>query len=338
MKKPNMTNPNHLRLFEEFCRYEQLCGGPDPHLRAVIEMCGPLPREQQIWRIALYVGFYNVPTAEATWCRFPESPGPDKLLLFLQKHWDGLRFRRERKSVALDSTRGERMVDYCDGVATTIEALDWLEDEDDFEQVWRFAMRLPHVGRYAATKLCECWYRIGLIRAECRDIRAKNGWSPRTCLNMVLERTDNPRDDSYRAVIEAEERALYLKNSRPELMRLSWFQYEVMLCEYKASFLTKRQYPGRSLDSELSYERSIEPYWGSLPYPGHEPETEHMKTRRRLHPEWSLGEVQDWDPGERLGYLGRVVSEYGYTWTDSLYDYHATRETGDFSHPIRRNG
>ena len=313
-------NDRHLKFFSEFVRYEKLTGGPDPHMAAVVHMCQGLPMRERLWHIALYVGFYNVPSAERTWDKFPDYPGDGPMVTWLSQQWEGLRFRRERKSVGLDSTHGERMVDYLQGYLRTVaEPI----GDMSFEDLWKFALKLPHVGRYAATKLCECWRRVGAVTVECTDIRAKGGWSPRTAVNMILSRGEDPRDDYWARVVEAEQRAASIKMHFPEL---TWYEFEVMLCEYKASFSTKRQYPGRSLDSELSYERAVNGMV-SQELSGHE------RARLVLSPSWALGEVQGWDPAERLKNLGRVVSEYGYTWSDSLYDYNATT---DFADPVRK--
>jgi len=289
----------------------------------VVHMCKDLPVEQKVWRTALYVGVYNIPTAEAIWTKFPEHPRDNEILYnFFSTHWEGMRFRRERKSVALDSTHGKNLTRYCDGVERTIEYLLELHTTD-FEDVWAFAMGLPHVGRYAATKLVECWRRLGIVNADCEDIRPKGGWSPRTALAAILP--DTKHDPHGNDVGQANEMAQEVKKFFPQL---SWYEFEVMLCEYKTSYKTKRQFPGRSLDSELSYERAIYDYWhpnGGV--------TDHMNTRFLLHPHWALGEVQGWDPKERLKNLGRVLDRHGYTWSDYLYSYNSTM---DFSHPVRK--
>jgi len=323
-------NEKHLKFFGEFCKYEKLTGGPDPHMADVVHMCKDLPVEQKVWRVALYVGVYNIPTAEAIWTKFPEHPQDNGVLFdFFYDHWEGLRFRRERKSVALDATHGENLTRYCDGAEWTIEHLLELHGETDFERVWEFAMGLPHVGRYAATKLVECWRRLGIVNVDCEDIRPRGGWSPRTALAMIYpEANHDPKGDD---IGQANELAQDLREGH--FPHLSWYDLEVMLCEYKTSYKTKRQFPGRSLDSELSYEKAIASYWAEQAGDPEPPPTEHMRTRIALHPRWALGEVQGWDPKERLKKLGHVVSKFGYTWSDSLYDYNATT---DFANPVRR--
>ncbi len=61
------TPKDHIRWFKEFVKYEMMTGGPDPHMKAVVELSKDLPLKEKFWRAALYVGVYNVPSAEAIW-------------------------------------------------------------------------------------------------------------------------------------------------------------------------------------------------------------------------------------------------------------------------------
>ena len=67
LRKYSVENFNHLEKFEEFCHYETLYGGPDPHMSAALYMSYDAPDEEKLWRIHCYVGLYNVPSAEAVW-------------------------------------------------------------------------------------------------------------------------------------------------------------------------------------------------------------------------------------------------------------------------------
>lgn len=301
-----------------------MTGGPDPHMKAVLHMCEGRSTEEQLWRSALYVGVYNVPSAEAIWSHWDyERYLREPILKWIQLNWDGLKFRRERKSVGLDSS-GYSLDEYFTGARKTIESQDFLRTAD-FDQVWKFAMGLPHVGRYAATKLVELWFQLGVTNAAHHDIRAKGGWSPRTMLQMLYpEAKHDPYSNAQVAQADdlAEQNYARLVDAG---IHISKFEHEVLLCEAKASISSKRQYPGRSNDSELHYQLAIQDYWGFG-------ETEHMKTRQIISPPWALGELQGWTgPRKELGY---VASRYGYTWSDSLYDFN---ETTDFANPVRKN-
>ena len=314
---------DHLEKYAEFCRYELLTGGPDPHLVAVTAMCKPLPKTEQLWRVLCYVALYNVPSAEAVWREWPSERflrEPEAIEPWLDKHWEGLRTRRERRTVK-SPARLARCLRAFPDILAGIDAVAFA----DFEEVWEFALSLPHIGRYAATKITECWWRLGFTEAMCPDIRADGGWSPRSALQLITGEGD-PHNNGKKEVAFAEKQAAGLR--RMVLNRwdldLTPYTQEVMLCEYKASYKTRRQYPGRSLDSELMYELALRPYWG-------ERDTEHMRIRGEISPSWALGEIQGWDEPRKV--LGRVLVDYGYTWTDSRFDFLATT---DFEHPVER--
>lgn len=310
----------HLEKFKEFCHYEKLYGGPDPHMCAVIYMCKSVPEIEKLWRVHCYVGLYNVPSAEAVWREWPGEcylRNSERIESWFENHWKGFRLRRERRTVKSPS----RLAKYFIGYETVLQELPRLRNADP-EEIWQFANSLPHVGRYAATKLLECWHRLGLIENTVCDIRAKGGWSPRSTLAMIApEMNHDPYDNSEFSVKQAD---FAVKLLHGHVSNISIFELEVMLCEYKASYKTHRQYPGRSADSELEYERAIEGYWNVG-------ETDHMKTRKVLHPPWVLGEIQGWK-GVRKD-LGYVLANHGYTWSDSLYDY---MKTLDLAKPARR--
>lgn len=328
---------SHWDRFREFCYYEKLTGGPDPHMRAIEEMCKNQPWSEEVWRSSLYVGLYNVPSAEAVWRVFPAhrlwqwtgkeyhltTTGKDDLYQWLEQHWrpGGIDTRRERRSCNTPT----KFMDFVGGVTQVMNSRSWLMDQKDFENVWHFALDLPRVGRYAATKFTELWHRMHITPVGHNDIRAKGGWSPRTALQYLFPDLMDPYDGSREAVFQAEEAAARLKEWTDAAgLGLSFFEMEVMLCEYKASFSTRRQYPGRSLDSELKYELKLRDYWKVE-------DTEHMRVRRQLHPEWALGELQGWN-GPREA-CANVLADYGYTWSDYLFHYNGTN---DFSDPVRR--
>lgn len=317
--------PRHWGWFVDFARYEKLTGGPDPHMRAVVALCAGLPRQEQLWRATLYVGVYNVPTAESIWQMWPYDRfvhDQSSMVGWLDAHWQGLPLRRERRTV--NSPR--KLAVYLAGQAYIDAALTGIADAP-FEDVWAYAMNLPHVGRYAATKLTEIWHLLGCVQAAIPDIRAAGGWSPRAALRLLRPDTNtDPRSDTPADVATDEAVAAEVMDAlHADGCPLTWFELEVLLCEYKESYSTHRQYPGRSLDSELSYEAKAAAYWDSSR------PSEHLRVRERLSPEWALGEKAGW-PGVR-DVLGHVLSTFGYVWSDSLYDYCATK---DFAEPVRR--
>lgn len=316
----------HFDHFVEFCSRERATGGPDPHMSAVVLMGSRENELNRAWWTHLYAGVYNVPTAEALFDCFTAEQSltttEAEWMAFLDRHWKGVSLRRERRCVNTPKKMTEFMLGFGK-IAALIER-GRLAQVQDFEELWAIASGLPRVGRYAATKITELWHRFGLVTIECPDIRAHGGWSPRSALRLIYGDENflllDPKDNSSAAVKDAEAAAAALyprvRAAAPNLHNLTMFELEVMLCEYKASYSTKRQYPGRSLDSELKYERAVRPYW----YPNEPPgQSRHSAARLTLSPRWALGEQVGWS-GPRDD-LGTVLSAHGYTWSDGLYDY-----------------
>ena len=158
------------------------------------------------------------------------------------------------------------------------------------------------------------------------DIRPVDGWSPRLTLALLYP-ARAPRIDARRnfprAIQETNTAAAEAKNRlRLNGFDLDWFRFEVMLCEYRQSVEGERQYPGRSIDSELKYLKVTEEYWGRIPQawqPEHAISSEIWQVRQNIHPIECLGEYNGWD-GPRDA-LGGFLNATGETWSDLLYEY-----------------
>jgi len=99
------------------------------------------------------------------------------------------------------------------------------------------------------------------------------------------------------------------------------------LCEFRQAS-ERHQYPGRAHDSELDHLRTVQAL---------NPEVEFrtLEARKELFPHWALGELQGWE-GRRP--LGHVMNEYGFLWSDNIYDFKKTAELDQFHNPIIRKG
>ena len=145
------------------------------------------------------------------------------------------------------------------------------------------------------------------------DIRAKGGWSPREGLILLHpEEADLIRSNDILAVEELA--GLTFKELNQHLAiratKIDRYEFQVFLCDYKQVAVTQRQYPGRSLDSELKYFHLAQRY--------NEFNGEAMMAARgRLFPSWALGEVQGWN-GVREE-LGTFFVNTSMMWSDSLY-------------------
>jgi hypothetical protein len=105
-------------------------------------------------------------------------------------------------------------------------------------------------------------------------------------------------------------------------IELTRYNLQVLLCDFKQCYIGRRQFPGRSQDSELEYEAKIAPHWG--------PDPTMRNARKELFPKQALGELSGWTHVRQE--LGHVLRDFGYMWSDLLYDY---VKTVDLRHPVK---
>ena len=325
---------DHWQMFSEFCRYETAVGGPSPHAKMVGEMIRGLPVQEQVWRIGCYGGVYNTGGALALWTNLDRTDvitmGEEELRAWLEDHWKGLPFRRERRAVRTPVKLAKYLRSYA------MVSRDW-PDRDwwvgaatvpHYEAGWKDVQKVYGVGRYIAIRMLEMfsWLGSGTVAY---DMRSDDAWSPRRTLALLLPSLSRVlNEDTTRAGNAAAETIARTTLDRLAAefdVNLTIYELQVMLCEYRQSIISKRQYPGRSIDSEVRYLIEAEAYWGeSIAEPG-------WQVRKTLFPDVSLGEVHGWDkPREELG---AVAADYGYTWSDLIYDFPASH---DLSKPVRR--
>jgi len=322
--------------FANFCKMEMAVGGPDPHMKLTAAMCDldSCKWAEKAWRGLCYLGVYNVPTAEQIWNIWPFDRAISEKELFLPwftEHWEGITMRRERKSARSPI----KMAKYFETAATwlqgTVEKKDagrgWISGVGDISALKRYELAWDDVqssiysmGRYIAFKYLEYGMQYLEFPIELRDIRAKGGWSPRTCLAILwpdqaetLLGGDSPGEiavvDEYAA--KTKDRTLSDYN-----LDLSYYNMQVLLCDYKQCYVGKRQFPGRSQDSEIAYHKKIAPYWGD--------KTRMWEARSKIFPRQVLGEINGWDAVREE--LGKVLYDYGYMWSDLIYDYQLSKD------------
>lgn len=308
----------------EFARWEMAAGGPDYHLSLAAEMSREVPLEERIWRGGCYMAVYNAPYGEVIWRAWPldrvrrEGEGLEP---WLRENFPRIAIHRHRRTVK----RPEWMHQYLTGYLDLCNQFEELV-EKPFEEVWGAVNNVPRVGRYAAIKLVEYLNRCCGLNSPILDIRPKNGHSPRKTLAALWGEPGVAEDDNS---LEALARVNHLVGETLSYFQgehgvtLDMFQMQVFLCEYWQSSRGK-QYPGKSVDSELAYAIKAEAAWG------HKSET--WETRKRLSPLVQLGEHQGWD-GPRKALEG-TLKDHGYTWSDQVYDWGAS--TSDLANPVRR--
>jgi hypothetical protein len=318
---------DHWKQFAEFCHYEQLAGGPDPHMALVGEMSRGEPLEEIWWRAGCYIACYNAPTAEAIWKHWTAREvraNPEGFRRWIRENWAGLGFRRERRAVRTPEKLGRFFISYV-GYMPLLKThfhpeANTLGPYDAYEMAWREVQKVYGLGRYVALKILEFLQRYAQAPIALPDIRARGGWSPRRALALLYpdDAEALEGDDSPGNIALAEERALKVREWIRYLgIPLSMYNLQVLLCDYKQSAVGRRQYPGRSQDSEIVYARKVESHFTDI-------KLDMWEARKRLFPHWALGELNGWE--EVREPLGDVLADHGYTWSDSLYDWHASKD------------
>lgn len=311
------------RAFADFCRLDQRSGGPDSHMTTMAEIVRGKPALERAWAMLVYVSVYNVPMALAILKEFPtrETPG---LRVWIAEHWLHIVLRRERKRPVGSPTK---LADCLESCATWVE-LERLANANSYEALWADIDRIRYFGRYAKLKALEALHRVGAVQHTIPDLRAHGAESPRQGLALlwpaheeILNRGGNHRDALCAVELLADQTLKRLANDYQ--VELNRYCLQTLVCDFKQVVVTQRQYPGRSVDSELSYYTKIADYFTL--------DDTMFRARRELFPKWALGEVQGW-----LGVreeLGEFFVNYGHMWSDEQFDY---LKTTDLSNPVAR--
>jgi hypothetical protein len=321
-----MKPPDHWQQFHDFCYLDKKAGGPDPHMVCTGQIAKQrgLGQAESAWLGACYVSVYNVPTALVINRRFPTAGSAlDRMEVeaWLLDNWAGITFRRERKAVRSVEKLARCLssaASYCLDVEGRLAA--WMSaptSASQYEAAYADVCGGVYGwGRYNGQKWIEYGRRYCDFPVRVHDVRAKDGWSPRHALGLLYpEHRPLLEDggDGPDAVREVEALAADARDTLAVVygLELDFFELQVLLCDYKQCWVGRRQYPGRSQDSELDYVSKIAPHWGRDVF------AEQFAARRVVAPRWALGELNGWE-GVRKP-LGAVLRDHGYTWSDSLY-------------------
>jgi hypothetical protein len=317
---PPFTTEEHWRFFTEFIAEEKALGGPDPHLATLGPMLRACPPNEKIWRCCLYASGYNIPLAEAIWNVWPyerASVWVSDLRAWVFANWSKFGLRRERRAVRTPE-KFTRML---------LSMLDWMKDPaaaglwqgGTFEEAWKSTGQIYGLGRYVQQKLIEALVRHTGAPFAQDDIRAKDGTSPREGLALLwpgnepflLRGGNGPVNIRMIDDLAARTGARLAEQG----VNVSWFELQVVLCEYKKSWQGK-QYPGRTHDTELRYFREAQQAWGGF-------QSDMLHARAEVFPEVILGEKRGW--WRQREELEAALPIYRYTWTDRKFDFfHST--------------
>ena len=329
LAKQSFSTDQHWQFLAEFGKWEMAAGGPDPHMVLVVHLGEKLSIEERAWLAGCYMGFYNAPAGLAMYRDWPWVQAQVSLLLleqWLTVNWAALPTRRERRAVRTPKKMAEYFHSYKD----------WLERElptlgqaTDYEALWSSLGEVYSVGRYAQFKILECLWRMGVIQVGMPDIRPVGADSPRTVLGwlwphhkgVLLEGKDREAIQQVNDLVTLTQERLYAEYD----LALDLYTLEVILCDYRQSLEGKRQYPGRSHDSELGY---LEKTQRTFP----QVNAQLLEVRQELFPHLCLGELQGW-AGVRKE-LGGVLATFSYTWSDLKFSY--PRSILNLGQPVRQ--
>lgn len=342
MVSPIKDNPftaeEHKRYFAEFCLGVQRAGGTTPHMLMAVESTRKKGIREALWRGGCYAFVYNMATAEIIWKNW--DPGEwthDELVKWIADNWKGLKFRKERKA-ARSPERLATCMDTYYAYMLKVPYREWFwSDELDPEIRYRMAFddicdEVKYMGRYIAIRWLEFVRRAFDVDMPMPDIFPKDGDHPRKALALmfpedeeVLMRGGNC--DSAVNTVNLITKVLQAILKKDYSVDIDFYTMQSLLCEYKQSCLGGRQYPGKSVDTAVAYLDKVYEYWGEDLKAG----SEIWQYRKNIFPSFVLGEEQGWN-GVR-NELGKVLREYGYTWSDYLYDY---AKTTDLANPVER--
>lgn len=323
----------HRIAFQDFIKYELAVGGPDPHMKVANWIANRVCDSdlQAAWFGGLYVAPYNVPSGEVLFHRWNH---PSKVLddqegftEGLSEVWKGITCRKERRAVMAPHKMAAHIIDLADFLMGG--RFQDLEDAKTYDDAHEIMRTINGNGRYGTMKLYETWRRSALPGLpEQTSIVPRGAWSPR--LSLSWQHPEYAEwlngNDSQVNLDLSNSVASYNYVDTNAYLTLDWFNYEVMLCDYKQAYDGK-QYPGRAHDSELGHLLKVQPKNLDVPF-------KTLEARAALFPHQALGEYNGWTG--RRDECSDVLLHYGYTWSDMVYDYNATLATVDFANPIRR--
>lgn len=330
----------HKKMFREFTKHKQEVNEPSPHLAMVGRMSAGCSTIEKVWRIGCYAIPYSLPVGMMTWQTFTAEQAmsnPKKVTAWVEKNWLGILkgTRRERRCVRTIKKYSECIASYIKFMRDDMPVIlsnppETFDPLEYYEFIWDAVQHVKFFGRYIGIRVVEGLRRYCGIPAELQDIRSMGAWSPRKCLVYLYpDKSEILLNESAENNMLTESIAWGLsKQTRKAVPTASHYVIAAMLCEYRDAFEDRRQYVGWTIDQEpLLFKKSAE-------YFGEDLDSKlFWNTRRAVFPRQALGELNGWE-GTRWE-LTNILRDYGYVWTDLIWDYTTTmQEGGDFSKPV----
>lgn len=316
----------HRDRFAEFTRYKLAGGEPTPHMRLVQWMSDGLSDREKLWRAGCYAAGYSVLTGEAIWThwtyeRFQSDPVGFEA--WLRANWQGIHTRTPRRCVRTPDKFARCLFGWTAWMEQEfprLRAAQWTDPVAEYDGWWASVSGVPFFGRYIAIRVLELMRRWNYMTAPIYDIRAIGAHSPIRCL-MLLRDTERPRlqtgDPGIVNDIAAEVMAETAE--QPGCGDLTHFPFAAILCEYRASYEDRKDYPGNQTDEELSYWNGKHgDYWRQR-Y-----DSQLLAARLATVPHEMLGELNGWT-GRRPD-VAALLRKEGIVWSDLIYDYRASSD------------
>jgi hypothetical protein len=326
-----MTPEDHFRHFAEFVRAVELTGGTTPHVAMTVESMSRLTDDvDKLWFAGCYALTYNWPAAERLFLEVrPEDAAG--MLPWLEEHWAGLPLRKERKAVFRKPFFVESAATYADYAFILASADSW---PGTYNAAFAsFVRSCKYMGRYIAIRWLEVMRRA--FPRDCAgwvmpDILSDGGQHPRKALALMYpahaEALLGGNSPAELTVSDRLSSTLMVDLELTYGVKTDFYELQSLLCEYKQSALGRKQYPGKSIDTEMDHWNRTYAHWGGVK----QNESQFFAIRATCFPEWALGETDGRWWGVRPE-LGGVLADFGYTWSDFVYNY---QKTEDFSTPV----
>lgn len=341
--KMRYTAAELFPLFFEFCRQAKAVGGISPHLQMVGASVAALPLDQQLWRGGCYAATYNFAGAELLWRNWqPEAVRrqPQRFAEWVARHWRHIPLRKERKAVNAPTRFAENVMSFAEWLpwweTYPFVAGDWRGDNRArYQAAWDTFCNVKFMGRYIAIRFVEFMRRHigGLDALVMPDIRPADAVYPRQTLALFFPfdaKALNGNNGATNLAVTNRRAAELRRRAQQAGVDLSYYELQVMLCEFKQSAKSRRQYAGRPLDTELPYfDRAYAP---DSPFAAQAADSEFYQLRRQLFPAECLGELHGWRTARKD--LDPLLADHGIVWSDLLFDYRASQN--NLTAPVRR--
>lgn len=341
MSKPDnlFTPERHYAYLRDFIKYVSLVGGATPHLTMIGATASQHPFDRRIFLGGCYAATYNYPAAEVIWNVWEEPSyvlrNQEGFRRWIASHFAALPLRRERKAVNNRQRLADCIISFCQW-SERLNMECWATTTADprarYEQAWVSFNEVRYMGRYIAIRFLEFLNRYTMIKLTMPDIRPAGATYPRQALGLLYpeyEAALNGNDSVQNLATANRCAANVVMRLAGDGIVVDYYTLQSLICEYKQSAQGGRQYPGRSLDSELGYWRKV---YESQDFRALGSKSDMWRARAESFPRESLGEIQGWAASRDD--LGQVLRKHQYTWSDMLYDYQLSRN--NLARPITR--